>query len=116
MTHEWTDALTGERHTCPSVYTDNLLRYLGKGIGNALTAKQLLLLIGVALTPTNERHLRKAVSYLRFMSIPVVSCRSTQGGYYIAASREEITGHTSEIRKIAGSMLTEASRLEAMAV
>lgn len=105
--HEWTDPITGEVHRCPKSYME-LVHYLGPGEKNALHARFLLHKMGKRSDGSRLRHLRKAIFILQREGVPIVSLRSSRGGYYIASTREELEQHCEIQCKLAHSMLAGA--------
>jgi hypothetical protein len=111
--HEWTDPLTEEPHSCPASFMA-IAAHLGRGESTALPALVLLRKLDKPPSDANLRHLRKAVFLLqRALGVPVVSTRSSAGGYYIARTVEELEQHCELQEKLARSMVAGVDALRA---
>lgn len=109
----WTDPVTGAEHTCPKDFPARLKAHLLKGKENAQTAEALLKAMGQPVTEGNKRVLRKAALYMKQHGIHVIAARSSEGGYFIAATQDEVNEYVEDQRRFAQSMLDEAENLAA---
>lgn len=107
---EWVDP-NGQVFTCPELYVTGVEKHLQKGNENRITARAILQSMGQKVSSGNARHVRHACLFLKRKGIPVVSIRSTTGGYFIAATKSEIEDYVNDQLKFAKAMIVEAINL-----
>lgn len=108
---EWVDPGTGETHVCPETYINSLKKYVSYGKSSALTSIKILTLMGEENNESNKRHVRQAALFLKQQGIPLISYRSSKGGYFIAETVEEVEEYAEQQHKLADSMKKEADAL-----
>lgn len=80
--------------------------YLNKGKENAVTLMELKNRTGYS-----RRVITSCMQFLRKEGIPICSCNSKPGGYFIAKNEEEVIQYLKRLRIIADGLLDTMSYL-----
>lgn len=103
---EWTDPVTGVVHRAPAEYM-KLLELIPVGRSHAVLAVDFLRRHGYSGSDSQQRHLRQVAMIARLKGMPIITLRSTKGGYFRAPALwdPDVTEYMRVQTSIALSML-----------